>query len=92
MYTEFIIIYIALGLILAISIVNFIMILLLKRNGSSIRKTFNPTINYSAPTNNIMPQEATYNNRPSGNIVFCKNCATEFDSSARVCPRCGTPR
>ncbi len=26
------------------------------------------------------------------NIVFCKNCATQFDSSQYCCPKCGTPR
>lgn len=25
-------------------------------------------------------------------IVFCKNCATQYDSSRRACPKCGTPR
>lgn len=25
-------------------------------------------------------------------VVFCKKCATEFDSTLRVCPNCSTPR
>lgn len=25
-------------------------------------------------------------------VMFCKKCATEFDSTLRVCPNCGTPR
>lgn len=30
-------------------------------------------------------------NQPTG-VVFCKKCATEFDSRLRVCPNCGTTR
>lgn len=26
------------------------------------------------------------------NAVFCRKCATKFDSSQHVCPNCGTPR
>ncbi len=92
MYTEFIIIYVLLGLVLAISIFNAVMIFLLKKNGGSIGRTYNPTMNYSAPTNNNTLKETAYNNQPSGNVVFCKKCASQFDSSERVCPRCGTPR
>lgn len=27
-----------------------------------------------------------------GGVVFCKKCATEFDSNSKVCPNCGTVR
>lgn len=27
-----------------------------------------------------------------GGVVFCKKCATEFDSNTKVCPNCGTIR
>lgn len=29
---------------------------------------------------------------PSGNVAFCRNCATEFEASEKNCPKCGTPR
>lgn len=30
--------------------------------------------------------------KTSGNIVFCRNCAAEFEESEKCCPKCGTPR
>lgn len=32
------------------------------------------------------------NMNQSTGVVFCKKCATEFDSRLRVCPNCGTMR
>ena len=28
----------------------------------------------------------------AGSVVFCKNCAAQYNSSLRNCPKCGTPR
>lgn len=82
MYTEFLIIYIALGvLFLMLAAVIVMLIMILKKDGGM-----------------YIPQNNNYNNppiqtaAPTGNVVFCKKCAAEFDSSQRVCPKCGTPR
>ncbi len=82
MYTEFLIIYIALGvLFVMLAAVIVMLIMLLKKDGGMYipkNNSYNPPIQSSAA--------------PTGNIVFCKKCAAEFDSSQRVCPKCGTPR
>lgn len=76
MYTEFLIIYIGLGILalLGIAILILLIMLLKKDQGGYI------------------PQNNNYTPTPTGNIVFCKKCAAEFDSSQRACPKCGTPR
>lgn len=28
----------------------------------------------------------------TGRLVFCKNCGTQCDSNAPICPKCGTKR
>lgn len=38
-------------------------------------------------TNNVMGKRSL-----GGGVVFCKKCATEFDSNTKVCPSCGTIR
>lgn len=40
---------------------------------------------YQAPYQEQYPQQ-------SGSVVFCKQCATQFDSSQAYCPHCGTRR
>lgn len=81
MYTEFLIIYAALGvLFLMLAAVIVLLIVLLKKDNS----TYIPHNNYNPPVQTSAV--------PTGNIVFCKKCAAEFDSSQRVCPKCGTPR
>lgn len=82
-YTEFLIIYIGLGILLALAIVNLILILVLMKKDSG----------FSAPrisSQRTMPMPQT--TIPGGNVVFCKKCAAEFDASQRCCPICGTPR
>ena len=77
MYPEFVPIYI--GIVIIIVLLVIIMILLIKRtsNKSSAQKAF---------------ISGNYAQDSAGVVVFCKNCATQFDSSQRCCPKCGTPR
>lgn len=96
MYAEFIGIYIGLGILFLLGIANLVLVLI------SIKKNDRPTymgnpMMQSEPTNAYPTQASTTNNVantavPSGNVVFCKKCATEFDETARCCPKCGTPR
>ena len=85
MYPEFIVIYVGLAVLAALMIAVLVLLVkLVKQAGAKpISKTYTSQINNSttAPTNVA-----------TGNIVFCKHCAAEFDSSQRVCPKCGTPR
>ena len=79
MYPEFIAIYVGLGVLaLMLAAVIVMQIVLLKRG----QGTKQSQIKY--PTAN--------NLQNTGSIVFCKNCATQFDASQKVCPHCGTPR
>lgn len=82
MYTEFLIIYIGLGILVLLGIaILILLIMLLKKDQGA----------YIPQNNNYIPNVQT-TATPSGNIVFCKKCAAEFDSSQRACPKCGTPR
>lgn len=85
MYPEFIAIYVGLAVLAALMIAVLVLLVnLVKQAGAKpISKPYTSQINNSttAPTNVA-----------TGNIVFCKHCAAEFDSSQRVCPKCGTPR
>ena len=85
MYPEFIAIYVGLAVLAALMIVVLVLLIKLTKQAGAkpISKPYIPQMNNSAdaPTNVA-----------TGNIVFCKHCAAEFDSSQRVCPKCGTPR
>ena len=84
MYPEFIAIYI--GLIIIIALLVVILVLQLKNKSNS-------GVGYTKSyTSNFNKSEHAPSQTLSGNIVFCKNCAAEFDVSQRACPRCGTPR
>ncbi|MBE6766523.1 MAG: hypothetical protein E7550_02935 [Ruminococcaceae bacterium] len=78
MYPEFVPIYV--GLIITIALLVVILIVLLKKGGGN-------SATPKSTTSSVMAAPA-----PSGNVVFCKNCAAEFDAAQRCCPKCGTPR
>lgn len=77
MYPEFVPIYIALVIIIILLVV--ILCLIIKNSAGSTQR---PT-NFA--TNNFAQGSV-------GQVVFCKNCATQYDASSHACPRCGTPR
>ena len=82
MYTEFLIIYIGLGILALLGAAILILLIkLLKKDQGG----------YIPQNNNYAPKVQTAAT-PTGNIVFCKKCAAEFSSSLRACPKCGTPR
>ena len=96
MYPEFIAIYVMLAIVIVmLGVIFFFLFKLFKRanNSSNSNNSYFPTQQtyyeqqYQAPTQGQYPYQ-----QQSGNIVFCKNCATQFDSSQAYCPNCGARR
>lgn len=96
MYPEFIAIYIM--LVIVIVLLSAVLFFLLKfmKNGS-----FSNTNNSYMPEQQVNDQyygqqyETPYQEQyqqQGGSVVFCKQCATQFDSSQAYCPHCGTRR
>lgn len=85
MYPEFIFIYICLVAIIGLAIT--ILILLSRLLKGKVDKTVT-----SASYSNKNVNSPIKANQTSGNMAFCKKCATQFDASERFCPNCGTPR
>ena len=81
MYPEFILIYA--GLLVIIVLLIVILILIVIRTSKGTPK--------NVPVTRKMQVSGAAGNK-TATIVFCKNCATQFDSSQRYCPNCGTPR
>lgn len=86
MYPEFIAIYIGLAVLAALMIVVLILLLKLLKQ-SDVKQMPRPYV----PAENQIAAAPQTGAAPGG-VVFCKRCATEFDASQKVCPRCGTPR
>ncbi len=81
MYTEFIIIFVLLGIIIALLAGAIVLLLNIKKalqNGAPARKQQSPVSTYDTP-----PRDNT-------SIVLCKKCGTHYPAAQRVCPKCGT--
>lgn len=91
MYTEFIVIFILLGIVMAISVVNLVLLILIKKDGVSSGSNSTGT---AFQFQNSYMNQGFHQGMSQGtdNIVFCKNCATQYDASMMRCPKCGTPR
>lgn len=93
MYTELVIIFAGLGLVIALLItILVLLIIVLKRTSGHL-----PVSAYVPPvsTPSIMPghpPQVAAQQRPGNGVVFCKNCYTQFDTSVKFCPKCGTPK
>ena len=79
MYPEFIPIYA--GLVVIIVLLVVILCVLIKRTS---KKSNSSTQSWVSSTGSFQGDQGT--------IVFCKNCATKFNSLQRICPKCGTSR
>ena len=96
MYAEIIGLYIFMGVLLLVGIVNLVLVLIMMKKSDN-RPTYVSTPMMqsqgapTAPTASATPAYSAVNT-PTGNVVFCKKCACEFDAASRCCPRCGTPR
>ena len=77
MYTEFIVIFALLGVLVVLMLAVLVMLRKLNKkvSGLSTSRAYAPA-----------QVGGTHN------IVFCKNCATEYDAMQKRCPNCGTPR
>ena len=77
MYPEFIPIYAGLVIIIALLVVILCVVIKRTSKTSSAQKWISSTGGFQGE---------------QGTIVFCKNCATKFNSLQRICPKCGTSR
>ncbi len=100
MYPEFIVIYLL--LLVVIGMLGAVLFFLLKlvKNGVGNQGT-NNTYNVSAaqqPNNAPYYAAQQYQNQyaeqyqQQGSVVFCNQCATQFDASQMYCPNCGARR
>ncbi|MCM1499974.1 MAG: hypothetical protein NC124_16040 [Clostridium sp.] len=81
MYTEFIIIYVGIGVMLLLQVVLLIVMLVLLKEMKKQKDKRNRMIS------------AAGNYAGSGSsIVFCTNCATQYAGTERFCPKCGAAR
>ena len=99
MYPEFIAIYVMLAIVIGmLGVVLFFLFKLMKNGTSNNKSSYVPVQppvqqeveqyygqQYQVPYQEAYPQQGV-------GIVFCKQCATQFDSSQGYCPRCGTRR
>lgn len=99
MYTEFIIIYVLLIVLIALSVVNLIFAIKGKSNSSSkgfAAPSFNNQQQQFKPSPVDTPVQSTaspaFNPNQGSSVVFCLNCATQYSSNDKCCPNCGTPR
>ncbi len=96
MYPEFIAIYVMLVIVIALlGAVLFLLFKLMKNGISNSGTHYVPTQQtndqYYAQQQYPQYQEPQYQQQ-GGSVVFCKQCATQFDSSLGYCPQCGTRR
>lgn len=92
MYPGEIIIVIISSLSLAVSAMT--LFLVMKNNKTDKSDEYTNTYQNNQPYNVNTPVQNVQQSYSGagGNIVFCKRCSYQFDSSQRVCPYCGTPR
>lgn len=104
-YPEFLPIYIGLGVLFVLMVAILVLLILVLQKVKKDAPTRTSEYQLGAyPQNyggNAPTTPSSYSQPPVGNVsygsgygsvVFCKNCATQYDASAKCCPRCGTPR
>lgn len=99
MYPEFIAIYVMLAIvIIMLGAVLFFLIKIMKNGTNSYASAQQSNASYYAQQYQPQYQQQQYQNpyqqqyQQAGGVVFCKNCATQFDASQAYCPQCGTRR
>ena len=89
LYIQIIIIFVLLGISMALHAVTISMLLKIRREGTGSMQYRKETRSVS---NRGKAQKTPYPNNQDVRIVFCKNCSAPFSSKYGVCPKCGTPR
>ena len=81
MDTEFLILYLALGIVAVLMIAVLIMLFSILSKVEKIAQSGGRSF-----------EASPYNRMNAGGTVFCTQCATQYDASQPNCPRCGKPR
>lgn len=83
-YPEFTPVYVGLLVLFVLVLIVAVLeiIILIRMNNGIISGNRNPKMTYGGGNSA----------QSVGNVVFCKNCATEFNAKDKICPKCGTPR
>lgn len=98
MYIEFIVIYVLLIAVVALTIVNLILIKKLLGNNDTISSITNsqPVSNYSVSPVNAQQSSGDFSNVNTAvdgdRVVFCTRCAAQYPASSKICPNCGAQR
>lgn len=93
MYTEFIIIYAALAVILLLLIALFIMVIRLLKNSDN--RVYFPTGGNAAPprpTYSNPERQAAPDRQTEQNVAFCVSCGAVLSPEQKFCPKCGNKR
>ena len=96
MYPEFIAIYVMLAIILiALGFVIFFLIKIMKDGAGSSSVSYSqntqPVINQQYNVDPAQYQQAgQYSSQMS--VIYCRQCATQYDASNAYCPNCGARR
>lgn len=89
MYPEFIVIYVGLGILLAMVAVLLVLVIKLLKGGSGNQMVSRKAYMGGGTVSGTVIQSGA---PAAGPMAFCRNCATQFDAKMPSCPRCGTPR
>ncbi len=92
MYPEFVAIYIMLIIIMGLLGVILFFLFKLMKNENAMGNNSYPQANNSYYEQPYQQQYQDPYQAQSGGVVFCKQCATQFDASQAFCPQCGTRR
>lgn len=88
MYSEFVTIYVGLGIVIVLLAVLIVLaVLILKKIGS--RPVAAPVSRGARTAVGATP--AGVQNAGTG-TVFCRSCSKQFDGAMRFCPHCGSAR
>ena len=97
MYPEFIAIYVMLAVVIVLlGVVLFMLIKLAK--GQSPKNNYMAAPQYNDQYYGQQYQQNPYQQNQyqyqgaAGGVVFCKQCATQYDASQSYCPQCGARR
>lgn len=92
MYPEFIVIYIGLIILIVLAVLILIQLKKLSNQSNSSCDNYVTQNPYNGGNPYNTPNQYQANTSDQGQIVFCRNCATQYDASSPYCPTCGTPR